>query len=177
MESYPWSFQWNKEKSKTANEAASHDHLCDGCGKCNSDLTHLPSTDRLVRLVVKASTSRAEDPGFESRLRLDFSASSPTRDLKIGTPVATPPGAWRYRVNAGTGWPGVSILWLGEVESLICNFYLSVAARQIDWADPPLRYTACCLDVKQASNQIHPMIGYHSVWKKDKQLAGCGGVF
>ena len=30
-------------------------------------------TDRLVGLVVKASASRAEGPGFESRLRRDFS--------------------------------------------------------------------------------------------------------
>ena len=39
-----------------------------------------------------------------------FSGSSHTSDLKIGTPVATLPGAWRYRVTAGTGWPGVSVL-------------------------------------------------------------------
>ena len=58
----------------------------------------------------KASASRAEDPGFESRLRWDFSGSSHTSDSKIGTPVATLPGAWRYRVSAGTGRPGVSIL-------------------------------------------------------------------
>ena len=58
----------------------------------------------------KASVSRVEDPGFESRLRRDFSASSHTSDSKIGTPVATLPGAWRYRVNAGTGWPSVSML-------------------------------------------------------------------
>ena len=31
------------------------------------------TVDRLVGLVVKASTSRAEDPGFESRFRRDFS--------------------------------------------------------------------------------------------------------
>ena len=31
-----------------------------------------PSFDRLVGLVVKASASRAEGPGFESRLRRDF---------------------------------------------------------------------------------------------------------
>ena len=43
--------------------------------------------------------------------------------------MATPPGASSYRVSAGTGRPGVSILWLGEMESLICN--LSVAARKI----------------------------------------------
>ena len=67
-------------------------------------------TNRLVGLVVKASASRAEDPGFESRLRWDFSGSSHTSDLKNGTPVATLPGAWRYRVSVGTGRPGVSIL-------------------------------------------------------------------
>ena len=53
-----------------------------------------PSVDRLVGLVVKASASRAEEPGFES-------GSSHTSDSKIGTPVATLPGAWRYRVSAG----------------------------------------------------------------------------
>ena len=63
----------------------------------------------------------------------------------MGTPVATRPGAWRYRVSAGTGRPGVGILWLDEMESLICNFYLSVAARKIIWADPSLRYTRMLL--------------------------------
>ena len=71
---------------------------------------HLPaaffSADRLVGLVVKASASTAEDPGFESRLRRDFSGSNHTSDLNIGTPVATLPGAWRYRVSAGTGRRG-----------------------------------------------------------------------
>ena len=36
--------------------------------------------DRLGGLVVKASASGAEDPGFESRLRRDFSGSSHTSD-------------------------------------------------------------------------------------------------
>ena len=82
--------------------------------------------------MVKASAARAEDPEFESRLRwLFLSGSSYTSDLKIGTPVATLPGAWRCRVSVGTGWPGVSILWLGEAESLIWNLYLSVAAHRI----------------------------------------------
>ena len=66
--------------------------------------------DLLAGLVVKASPSGADDPGFESRLPRDFSGSSHTSDFKIGTPVATLPGAWRYRVSTGTGWPGVSIL-------------------------------------------------------------------
>ena len=67
-------------------------------------------TDRLVDLVVKAFASGAEDPGFESCLRQDFSRSSHTSDLKISTPVVTLPSAWRYRVRAGTGRPGFSIL-------------------------------------------------------------------
>ena len=33
--------------------------------------------------MVKASALRAEDPGFESRLRQEFSRSSHTGDLKI----------------------------------------------------------------------------------------------
>ena len=69
-----------------------------------------PTSHRLGGLVVKASASGAEDPGFESRFRRDFSGSSHTSDLNIGTPLATLPGAWRYRVSAGTGRPGVSIL-------------------------------------------------------------------
>ena len=59
--------------------------------------------DRLVGLVVKASASRAKDPGI-------FPGSSHTSDLKIGTPVATLPGASSFRVSAGTGLPGVGIL-------------------------------------------------------------------
>ena len=95
--------------------------------------------------MVKSSASRAEDPEFESRLRRQFSRASHTSDLKIGTPVATLPGAWRYRVSTGTGRPGVSILWLGEMESLVFNIFLSVAAREIVWADPSLIYTRMLL--------------------------------
>ena len=39
-----------------------------------------------------------------------FSGLSHSSDLKTGTPVAILLGAWRYRVSAGTGRPGVSIL-------------------------------------------------------------------
>ena len=58
----------------------------------------------------KASASKAEDPRFEFYLQWNFSGSSHTSDSKIATPVATLPGAWCYRVSAGTGQPGVSIL-------------------------------------------------------------------
>ena len=39
-----------------------------------------------------------------------FTGSSHTSDLKIGTTLATLPGAWHHRVRAGTGRPGVGIL-------------------------------------------------------------------
>ena len=73
------------------------------------DLLFVRYGKRLVGLVVKASASRAEDPVFESHLRRNFSGSSHTSDLKIGTPVATLPGAWHYRISAETGRPGISI--------------------------------------------------------------------
>ena len=92
------------------------------------------SSDPLVGIVAKASASRAEDPGFESRVQQDFYRSSHTSDLKIGTPVTTLPGACAW-----TGQPSVSVLWLGEVESLISNSYLSVAAHKIVWANLSLR--------------------------------------
>ena len=89
-----------------------------------------PVFDSCLRRGDFSGSSHTSDPGFESRLCHDFfSGSSHTSDLQIGTPVATLPGAWRCRISAGTGQPGVSILWVGEVESLISNFYLSVAAR------------------------------------------------
>ena len=119
------------------------------CGDC-SVISHaescqflnnwLSSGYLLIGLVVKASALRPADPVFDSCLR-GFSRLSHTCHLEIGTPVASLPSAWHYRISAGTGCPSVSILWLGEVESLLCNFYLSVAVRKIVWADPSLRYT------------------------------------
>ena len=72
----------------------SHDVFVMMCCIPNSDQL-LTGWDHLVGLVVKASASGAEDPGFESHLQRDFSGSIHTRDLKIGTPVATLPGAWQ----------------------------------------------------------------------------------
>ena len=69
-----------------------------------------PSSDRLVGLVVKRKPRERKIPGSSSAGAGIVSGSSHTSHLKIGTPVATLPGAWRYTVSAGTGWPGVSIL-------------------------------------------------------------------
>ena len=68
------------------------------------------------------------------------------------TPVATLPGAWHYRVSAETGWPSVSILWLGEMESSICNFsvwqHVKLSEQICPWDT-----LACCWDVKQPTKQ------------------------
>ena len=61
-------------------------------------------------LVVKRPLRERKIPGSNPACAGIFSGSSHTSDFKIGTQVATLPGAWRYRVSTGTGRPGVSIL-------------------------------------------------------------------
>ena len=100
---------------------------------------------RLVDLVARRPPRQRKVPGSNPACAGISSGSSHTSDFKISTPVATLPGAWRYRVSTGTGRPGVSILWLGEVERWIWNFHRSVAAGKIVWADPSLRYTSLLL--------------------------------
>ena len=64
----------------------------------------------LVGLVVRRPPWERKILGSHPNCARIFSGSSHTSDSKIGTPVATLPGAWRYRISAGTGQPGVSIL-------------------------------------------------------------------
>ena len=109
------------------------------------ELWAVHSEYRLTGLVVRRPPREWKILGSNPTYDGIFLGSSHTNDLKIGSPVATLPGAWHYRVSAGNGWPGVIVLWLGEMESLICNFYLSVAARKIVWGDPSLRYTRMLL--------------------------------
>ena len=52
-------------------------------GKAGFDPQSGTHEDCLAGLVVKESTSGAEDPGFESRLRWDFSESRLTSDLLL----------------------------------------------------------------------------------------------
>ena len=54
-----------------------------------------------------------------------------TSVLKIGTPVATLQGTWHYRVSVGTGWTGVSTLYLDGIENVIGSLYLSMALHAI----------------------------------------------
>ena len=122
---------------------------CTSCSLVRPPITNHWSlymfTHCLAGLVVETSASRAEDQGFKSHLWRDFSRVESYQWIKNWHPSGSLPGAWRYRVSAGTGWPGVCIQWLGEVESWSCNFYLSVAACKNVWADPSLRYTSMLL--------------------------------
>ena len=83
--------------------------------------------------------------------------------------MATLRGAWRYRVSAGTGGPGVSILWLGEVERLICNFCPSVTAHKVVWEDPSLRYISLLLGCWATNKQQLPSLRYTNICRDLKQ--------
>ena len=64
-----------------------------------------------VGLVVKASASRVADLGLIPTNGLDHFIGRVIPVIsEIGTPVATLPCTWCYRVSAGTGYPSVSIL-------------------------------------------------------------------
>ena len=109
---------------------------------------------RLVDLVVKASASRAENPGFESRWRRDFfPGSSRTNDFKIDTPVATLPGAWRYRASAGL--VGQVSVYCGWVRRKVWSA-TSISVRQhlkLSEQIRPCDALACCWDLKQPTNE------------------------
>ena len=71
---------------------------------------------------------------------------------------ASSAGAWHYPVSAGTGWPNVSILSLGEVESLICNFCLGVTAHTVVWADESMRCASMLQEHKASNQQLHKLL-------------------
>ena len=73
--------------------------------------------------------------------------------LRTSTPVASLPGPWSYRVRAGTSWLDIGILLVDEIARLICNLYLSVAARPIVRADPTLSCTSMLLGRETANQQ------------------------
>ena len=79
-------------------------------GERRKALADATSNHRFVGLVVRRPPREGKIPGSNPACAGIFSGSSHTSDFKIDTPVATLPGAWRYRVSTGTGRPGVSIL-------------------------------------------------------------------
>ena len=103
----------------------------------------------------KAICLESGRPGFNSHCCCwSFSWWSYTSDLKIGTPVAILPGAWHCRVRAGMGWPLCQYTVVSELESLICNLYLSLAEGTFVWTDPSLRYTSMLLGCYGTDKQL-----------------------
>ena len=77
--------------------------------------------------------------------------------VACGTPVANLPGARRYRISAGTGWLGVSILQLGEIESLMCKFSVWQHV-QLSEQIRPEDVLALCVHIKQPTNDSGVLI-------------------
>ena len=108
---------------------------------------HLPCPTRLCGPSGKVSASRAADLGSIPAFSLW---------LSLGRVI---PVTWRLIFQwllcqmlgiigsalALVGPIYVSILWLGEKASLICNFYLSMPAGTIIWEEPSLSYTSMLL--------------------------------
>ena len=107
--------------------------------------------NRFVGVVVRASASRTEDPGIQSRLHRDF--------FRGRVRPVTSKSALQWLPCQAPGVIG-SVLGLVGPVSIYCdwvrwkvwstNLYLSVAARKIVFADPSL---ACWWDVKQPTNK------------------------
>ena len=91
---------------------------------------------------------------WEVDLGITSSSSSTSRvipvNFNIGTVVSTLPGAW-HGVSGRTGLPGVSRLWVGEKERLICNLHFSMPSRKISQICSWDRL-ACCWGVEQPRN-------------------------
>ena len=96
-------------------------------------------------LTALLSDSRATDQGLNSAFPMRLFQDQDIPVTKVGTQVATLPGVGHDRVGARAGWPGVSILWLAEIASSICNLCLRVTARTVVEADQFLRFSSMLL--------------------------------
>ena len=127
--------------------------------------------------MVKTSALRGEDPGFEFRLCWDFSRVESYQWLQNWHSSGYPA---RHLALKGQCWDWlscVSILWLGEMESWICNLWKVGSATSISvWQHAKLSRSvpeihshvagmlsnqqtnespiACCWDVKQPTNKL-----------------------
>ena len=81
---------------------------------CRQSSYTVPSWNQSCWPSGKATASRAAGLGSIPAFPLDL---FPSWVIPV-TPVASLSGAWCYRVSAGTGQPGVSILWQSEKEEV-----------------------------------------------------------
>ena len=119
--------------------------------------------DCLTGLLVKSSATRAEDPRFKFRLARIFPGWIHTSNLIISTPLATLPGAWRYRVSAGTGClMSVYCDWVRwkvwSVASISVWHHIKLSEQICPWDT-----LACCWDVKQQTTTTLPGAWYFRI--------------
>ena len=102
--------------------------------------------DRLVGLVVRRPPRERKTPGLNPVCPGIFSGWSHTSDSKIDTPVATLPGAWRYRVSVHFEW----VRWkVGSATSTSVWQHVKLSEQIF-----PRDTLACCWDVKHPTNKI-----------------------
>ena len=66
-------------------------------------------------------------------------------------------GTWHHRVNAKTGGPSNSMLWMDEMATLIRNFCPSATACTIVFSDLTL---SCCWDTKQPRKKQNDLLSW-----------------
>ena len=90
--------------------------------ECYVEIPAVRSAYQLDGLVVRHPPRKRKTRDRIRFPRGAFSRSSHISVLSIGT-LVTLPGAWRYMISTGTGWPSVSIPRLCEIASLICSLF------------------------------------------------------
>ena len=91
--------------------------------------------DRLSGLVVRCQPSEWETQGLNPAFYRCFIPVTYTLVLVLRWQAPRVIGS-----VLGLADPDIRTLWLGEIASLIYNFFLSVASCTIVWADPSLSY-------------------------------------
>ena len=128
---------WMSDVGCTGTEARLQD-----CGFTRYNIySCLHSHDAGVRCTGESACAAESTLSFESgrppvRFPLSprrFSRSSHTRDLKTGTPVAALSAACRCRVNAGTGWPSVSIHGCDVCNAIVSRLFACPHVRLFLW--------------------------------------------
>ena len=122
------------------------------CCLCTHTFHHMDSKDPDIHVLPRwmlqeKHTQHAPKHGKPQRYSREDRTRRPVRSGRGDTRptshtlAAILLSAWQYWFSTGIGWPGVCMLWLGEMASLVSSFYVSVAACRMVWADPSLRST------------------------------------
>ena len=118
------------------------------------------AADRLVGLVVRHLPRERKIPGSNSACTGIFRGRviPVTQKLALQCLPCLAPGV----IGSALGLVSLVSVYCDWV---ICNFYLSVAARKLVWADPSLRYTRMLLGHKATNKQLFLAGLTSATWK------------